>query len=66
MTGNTYLELKLLKIALKTIIVGTSYRVHAGVQLKILPTLSSELLLLGWAQNKPLFRPGGAGGTFKQ
>ena len=46
------------KITLKTIIMGTSSQFHDGVQLKILPTLSSEILLLNWAQKKPLWRPG--------
>ena len=46
------------KIALKTIIMGTSSQFYYGVQLNILPTLSSEILLLNWVQKKPLWRPG--------
>ena len=42
------------KVTLKTIIIGTSSQFHDGVQLKILPTLSSEILLLNWAQKKSL------------
>ena len=42
------------KITLKTIIMGTSFQFHDGVQLNILPTLSSEILLLNWVQKKPL------------
>ena len=42
------------KFILKTIIMGTSSQFHDGVQLNILPTLSSEILLLNWAQKKPL------------
>ena len=34
------------KTTLKTIIMGTSSQFHDGVQLGILPTLSSEILLL--------------------
>ena len=34
------------KITLKTIIIGTSSQFHDGVQLNILPTLSSEILLM--------------------
>ena len=46
------------KVTLKTIIMGTSFQFHDGVQLNILPTLSSEILLLNWAQKKLLWRPG--------
>ena len=42
------------KIILKTIIMRTSSQLRDGVQLKILPTLSSDILLLNWAQ-KNLF-----------
>ena len=42
------------KITLKTIITGTSSQFHDGLQLNILPTLSSEILLLNWAKTKPL------------
>ena len=42
------------KITLKTVIMGTSSQFHDGAQLNILPTLSSEILLLNLAQNKPL------------
>ena len=45
------------KIFPKTIVMGTSSQFHDGVQLNILPTLSSEILLLNWAQKKPLRRP---------
>ena len=38
--------------------MGTSSQFHDGVQLNILPTLSSEILLLNWVQKKPLRRPG--------
>ena len=41
------------KIFLQTVIMGTSSQFHDGVQLKILPTLSSEILLLKWPQKKP-------------
>ena len=34
------------KITLKTIIMGTSSELHDGIQINILPTLSSEILLL--------------------
>ena len=34
------------KITLKTIIIGTFFQFHDGVQLNILPTLSSKILLL--------------------
>ena len=44
------------KITLKTIIKGTSSEFHDGVQLNILYTLSSETLLLNWAQKKSLWR----------
>ena len=44
------------KITLKTIIMGTSSPFHDGVQLNILPTLSSEILLLNWVQKKPFLR----------
>ena len=37
------------KITLKTIIMETSFQFHYGVQLNILPTLSSEILLMNWA-----------------
>ena len=43
-----------LKITLKTIIVGTSSQFHDGLQLKILPILSSEILLRNRAQKKLL------------
>ena len=39
--------------------MGTLFQFHDGVQLKILPAFSSEVLLLNWAQNEPLRRPGG-------
>ena len=42
------------KITLKTIIIGTSSQFHDGVKLNISPALSSEILLLNWAQEKPL------------
>ena len=42
------------KITLKTIIMGTSYQFHDGVQLNILPKFSSEILPLNWTQKKPL------------
>ena len=42
------------KIIVKTIVMGSSSQFHDGVQLKILPTLSSEILLLNWAQKKHL------------
>ena len=45
------------KITHKTIIMRTSSQFHDGVQLNILPTLSSEILLLNWDQKKPLWRP---------
>ena len=57
------------KIFPKTIVMGTSSQFHDGVQLNILllysftftlliyTTLSSEILLLNWAQKKPLRRP---------
>ena len=45
------------KILLKTMIMGTSFQFHDGVQLSILPTLSSEILLLNWTQKKPLRGP---------
>ena len=38
------------KITQKTIIMGTS----SQFQLNILPTLSSKILLLNWAEKKPL------------
>ena len=38
------------KIALKTIVMGTSFQFQDSVQLNILPTLSSEILLLNWTQ----------------
>ena len=38
------------KITLKTIIMGPSSQFHDGVQLNILPTRTSEILLLKWAQ----------------
>ena len=43
-----------LKYNVKTIIMGTFSQFHDGVQLNILPTLSSEILLLNWTQKKPL------------
>ena len=42
------------KITHKTIIMGRSSQFHDGIQLTILPILSSEILFLDWAQNKPL------------
>ena len=42
------------KITLKTITMGTSSQFHDGVQLNILPTLSSETLLLKWVQKKSM------------
>ena len=42
------------KVTLKTIIMGTAFQFHDGGQLNILLTLSSEILLLNWAQKKPL------------
>ena len=42
------------KITPKTIITGTSSQFYDGVQLKILDTLCSEILLLNWVQKKPL------------
>ena len=42
------------KIILKTIIMGTSIQFHDDAQLIILPTVSSEILFLNWAQKKPL------------
>ena len=42
------------KITLKTIIMGASSQFHDGVQLNIIPTLSSGILLLNWVQKKPL------------
>ena len=44
------------KITLKTIIMGTSSQFHDGAQLNILLTLSSDILLLTWAQKKLLWR----------
>ena len=41
------------KITLKTIIMRTSCQFHDGVQLNILPTLSTEILPLNWDQKKP-------------
>ena len=46
------------KITFKTIIMGTSFQFHDAVQLNILPTLSSEIMLRNWAQEKSLWRPG--------
>ena len=37
--------------------MGTSFQLHDSLQLNILPKLSSETLLLDWAQKKPLQRP---------
>ena len=43
------------KITQKAIIMGTSAQFHDSVHLNILPTLSSaEIVLLNWAQEKPL------------
>ena len=42
------------KVTLKTIITETSSQFHDGVQLNILPTLGSEILLLNCAQKNPL------------
>ena len=42
------------KITLKTIIMGTSSQFHDGVRLNVLPTLSSDTLLLNRVQKKPL------------
>ena len=42
------------KITLKTIIMGASFQFHDGVQLKILPKLNLEILLMNWDQKKPL------------
>ena len=46
------------KITLKTIITETSFQFQDDIQLNSLPILSSEMLLLNWAQKKPLWRPG--------
>ena len=43
------------KITFKTIIMGTYFQFHDGVQLNILPTLYSEILLLNWVQKKLLW-----------
>ena len=40
------------KITLETIIMGASSQFNDGVQLNILPTLNSEILLLNWVQKK--------------
>ena len=40
------------RITLKTIIMEISSQFHDGIQLNILPTLSSEILLLNWVQKK--------------
>ena len=42
------------KITLNTIIMEISSQFHDGGQLNTLPTLSSEILILNWAQKKPL------------
>ena len=44
------------KITLKTITMETSSQFHDGVQLNILSTLSSEILLLNWLQKKLFLR----------
>ena len=41
-----------IKITLTTIIIGTSLQFHDGIQLNIWPTLSPEIQLLNWNQNK--------------
>ena len=38
--------------------MGTSFQFCDGVQLDNLATLSSEILILNWAQKKLLWRPG--------
>ena len=43
------------EITLKTIIMGTSFKLHDGVQLKKIFTLSSEILLLKWCSVKKVF-----------
>ena len=48
----------LFKITLKTIIMGTFLQFHDSVQLIILRTLGSEILLPKWAEKKPLWSPG--------
>ena len=32
--------------------MGTSFQFHDGLHLKILPTLTSEILLMNWAQKQ--------------
>ena len=44
----------LFKITLKTIIMRSPSQFQDGVQLNILATLSSEILLLNWVKKKPL------------
>ena len=44
----------LFKITLKTILIGTSSEFPDGAQLNVLPTLSSEILLLSWVKKRPL------------
>ena len=43
-----------IRITRKTIIMGTSFQFMDGVQLKTLPKLSLEILILNWVQKKPL------------
>ena len=38
--------------------MGTSSQFHDGVQLNVLPTFSSDILLLNRVQKKPLWMPG--------
>ena len=42
------------KLTLTTITMGTSFQFHNSVQLNILPTLSSMILLWNWIQKAPL------------
>ena len=42
------------RLTLKTIIMRSPSQLQDGVQLNILATLSSEILLLNWVEKKPL------------
>ena len=44
------------KITLKTIIIGNFSQLHDGTQLNVLPTLSSEILLLNWVEKKTFMK----------
>ena len=45
------------RLTLKTIIMRRPSQFQDGVQLNILATLSSEILLLNWVEKKPLWKP---------